>query len=93
MFGAGGHDSAVDWEAGIFGNVQLPAELADKGQPHGPHLEERRRFTGMEGGGAEDGGREGGGAEDGGREEGGVEDGGREEGRMGGGRFPQQRCH
>lgn len=41
MFGACGHDSVVDREAGVFGDVQLPAELSDKRQAHGSHLEER----------------------------------------------------
>lgn len=41
VVGAGGHDGVVDWEAGVFGNVQLPAELAHKRQAHGPDLEER----------------------------------------------------
>lgn len=41
VVGAGGHDGVVDREAGVFGNVQLPAELAHKRQAHGPDLEER----------------------------------------------------
>lgn len=41
VFGAGGHDGVVDREAGVSGNVQLPTELADKRQAHGPHLVEK----------------------------------------------------
>lgn len=38
---AGGHDGAVHGEAGVFGNVQLPAELSDEGQTHRSHLSDR----------------------------------------------------
>lgn len=38
---ASSHDGMVDWEAGVFGNVQLPAELSDKRQTHRSHLDER----------------------------------------------------
>lgn len=49
VVGAGGHDGVVDREAGVFGNVQLPAELAHKRQAHGPDLEERGRgYSGPE---------------------------------------------
>lgn len=39
VLGAGCHDSAIDGQAGVFGNVQLPAELTDEGQTHGSHLD------------------------------------------------------
>lgn len=41
VLGTGCHDSIVDGKAGVFGNVQLPAELSDERETHGPHLEER----------------------------------------------------
>lgn len=52
VLGTGGHDGAVHREAGVFGNVQLPAELTDKRQPHGPHLQE---MSGRDGEGRTDG--------------------------------------
>lgn len=39
VFGASSHDSLVHCKAGVFGNVQLPSELADKWQAHSSHLE------------------------------------------------------
>lgn len=38
VLGAGRHDRLVDGQAGVFGDVQLPAQLAHKGQAHGSHL-------------------------------------------------------
>lgn len=35
------HDSMVDWQASIFGDVQLPAKLPDKWQTHSSHLDMR----------------------------------------------------
>lgn len=39
VLGACGHHSLVHRHTGRPGHMQLPAQLPDKGEPHGPHLE------------------------------------------------------
>lgn len=48
VFCACGHDSMVDWEAGVFGDVQLPAELPDKRQAHRSHLDQGKETRSLE---------------------------------------------
>lgn len=38
VFGTGGHDGLINWQAGGFRDVQLPAELSDERQTHGSYL-------------------------------------------------------
>lgn len=45
VFSTGGHDGLIHWQAGVFRDVQLPAELSHEGQTHGSYLHTHSYFS------------------------------------------------